>query len=34
MKIKKSQIVARLINTMVQEIKSDYIIANKKSIID
>jgi len=34
MKIKKSQVVARLINTMVQEIKNDYILANKKAILD
>jgi len=34
MRIRKSMEVSNLINGMVAEVKTDYILANKKSIVD
>jgi len=34
MRIRKSMEVSNLINSMVAEVKTDYILANKKSILD
>lgn len=34
MRIRKSVEVSNLINNMVNEVKTDYILANKKSILD